>query len=184
MELKIEYVSIDDIKPYANNAKTHPAEQIEQIKRSIEQFGFNDPLAIWHGELVEGHGRLIAATEMGIDTVPIIRLDNLTDEQRRAYALVHNKLTMNSDFNLDILRIELDDIDIDMTDFGFDLDEEDDEPIEVQEDDVPEKAESRCKLSDLWILGNHRLICGDSTDSAVIDRLMDGVKADGIKRTD
>lgn len=121
MELKIEYVPIEDIKPYANNAKTHPAEQIEQIKKSIEQFGFNDPIAVWHEEVVEGHGRLIAATEMGIDTVPIIRLDNLTDEQRRAYALAHNKLTMNSPFDIDLLNIELEGIEnIDMTDFGFD----------------------------------------------------------------
>ena len=153
MELKIEYLPIEELKPYANNAKEHPTEQIEQIKKSIEEFGFSDPIGIWKDEIVEGHGRLIAASEMGIDTVPVIRLDHLTDEQRRAYALVHNKLTMNSDFNLDLLRIELDDIDIDMTDFGFDLDEEDDEPIEVQEDDVPEKAESRCKLGDLWKLG-------------------------------
>jgi DNA modification methylase len=138
---------------------------------------------VWgENEIVEGHGRLLAAMDMDdIDTVPVIRLDELTDEQRRAYMLVHNKLTMNTDFDLDILTVELDDIfDIDMSDFGFDLDEEDDEPIEVQEDDVPEKAESRCKLGDLWQLEKHRLICGDSTDVAVIDRLMDGVKADMV----
>ena len=180
MELKIEYLPIEELKPYANNAKDHPAEQVEQIKKSIQEFGFDDPIGIWGDEIVEGHGRLIAAIELGMDTVPVIRLDHLTDDQRRAYALVHNKLTMNSDFNLDLLRIELDDIDIDMTDFGFDLDEEDDEPIEVKEDDVPEKAESRCKLGDLWQLHSHRLICGDSTDIAVIDRLMDGVKADCV----
>ena len=153
MELKIEYLPIEELRPYANNAKEHPAEQIEQIKKSIQEFGFDDPIGIWKDEIVEGHGRLIAALELGIETVPVIRLDHLTDEQRRAYTLVHNKLTMNSDFNLDLLRIELDDIDIDMTDFGFDLDEEDDEPIEVQEVGVPEKAESRCKLGDLWQLG-------------------------------
>lgn len=124
MELKIEYVPIEDIKPYANNAKTHPAEQIEQIKKSIEQFGFNDPIAVWHEEVVEGHGRLIAATEMGIDTVPIIRLDNLTDEQRRAYGLVHNKLTMNSGFNFDLLQMELENISFDMSEFDFEIDED------------------------------------------------------------
>lgn len=124
MQLKIEYVPIEDIRPYANNAKTHPAEQIEQIKKSIEQFGFNDPIAIWHDEVVEGHGRLIAATEMGIDTVPIIRLDNLTDEQRRAYGLVHNKLTMNSGFNFDLLQMELENISFDMSEFDFEIDED------------------------------------------------------------
>ena len=123
MELKIEYVPIDELKPYAGNAKTHPAEQVEQIKKSIEEFGFNDPIAIWHDEVVEGHGRLIAASELGIETVPIIRLDGMTDEQRRAYALVHNKLTMNSPFDIDLLNLELEGItDIDMSDFGFDLD--------------------------------------------------------------
>ena len=123
-KLKIEYVNIEDIRPYANNAKTHPAEQIEQIKRSIEQFGFNDPIAVWKGEVCEGHGRLIAATEMGIDTVPIIRLDNLTDEQRRAYGLVHNKLTMNSGFNFDLLQMELENISFDTSEFDFEIDED------------------------------------------------------------
>lgn len=124
-DLKIEYVKTDTLQAYVNNAKEHPAEQVEQIKKSIEQFGFNDPIAIWHdNEVIEGHGRLIAATELGLEEVPIIRLDDLTDEQRRAYMLVHNKLTMNSDFNLDLLALELDDItNIDMTEFGFqDLD--------------------------------------------------------------
>lgn len=121
MELKIEYVPIEDIKPYAGNAKTHPAEQIEQIKKSIEKFGFRDPVATWHGEIVEGHGRIIAASELGIDTVPVIRLDDLTDEQRRAYGLIHNRLTMNTPFDIDLLNIELEGIEnIDMTDFGFD----------------------------------------------------------------
>lgn len=135
MQLKIEYVPIEDIKPYAGNAKTHPAEQIEQIKKSIEQFGFNDPIAIWHDEVVEGHGRLIAATEMGIDVVPIIRLDGLTDEQRRRYMLVHNQLTMNSGWDEDLLSIELDGIGIDMSEFGFDMGTRDDDEDEQEPSD-------------------------------------------------
>lgn len=119
-DLKIEYVKLSEIKPYKGNAKTHPKEQIEQIKKSIQELGFNDPIGIWHNEIVEGHGRYFAAQELGLDTVPVIRLDRLTDEQRRAYTLIHNKLTMNSDFDFDILSAELDDIfDIDMSDFGF-----------------------------------------------------------------
>ena len=119
--LKIEYIKTSELKAYANNAKEHPAEQIEQIKKSIQQFGFNDPIAVWHdNEIIEGHGRLMAAIELELPKVPIIRLDELTDEQRRAYMLVHNKLTLNSDFNLDLLQIELDDIaNLDMKDFGF-----------------------------------------------------------------
>lgn len=123
MQLKIEYLNKEDLKPYANNAKIHTGEQIEQIKKSIEEFGFNDPIAIWHdNEIIEGHGRLLAAMEMDdIEQVPVIRLDDLTDEQRKAYTLVHNKLTMNTNFDFGVLEIELDEItDIDMTDFGFD----------------------------------------------------------------
>ena len=182
MGLKIEYLNKTELKPYANNAKVHTTEQVKQIKKSIREFGFNDPIAIWHeNEIVEGHGRLLAAMEMDeIETVPVIRLDGLTDEQRRAYMLVHNKLTMNTGFDIDLLNIELDDItNIDMKDFGFEnlIDEE---PAEVVEDKIPSKVDARCKLGDLYKLGEHRLICGDSTDIAVIDRLMDGVKADMV----
>ena len=121
MKLKVEYIPLEELKPYAGNAKLHPAEQIEQIKNSIERFGFNDPLAIWNGEIVEGHGRYIAATEMGLDTVPVIRLDEMTDKERKAYAIAHNKLTLNSGFDNDLLKEDLLDIldDFDMTDFGF-----------------------------------------------------------------
>jgi hypothetical protein len=134
--LKIEYINIDELKPYANNAKLHPEEQIEQIKKSIKQFGMNDPIGIWKNEIVEGHGRLIACKELGFTEVPIIRLDHLNDEERKAYTLAHNKLTMNSDFDLDILASELDDIlNIDMSDFGFDLDLEDQEEKEIIEDE-------------------------------------------------
>ena len=120
MKLEIEYVDIDSIKPYKNNAKLHPQEQIEQIKKSIEQFGIDDPIGIWKDEIVEGHGRLIACKELGFKEVPIIRLDHLTDEERKAYTLAHNKLTMNSDFDFNILDAELADLDIDMSNFGFD----------------------------------------------------------------
>lgn len=120
--LKIEYVSIDKIKPYEKNAKLHPEEQIQQIKKSIQQFGFNDPVALWHDEIVEGHGRYLAAKELGMKELPVIRLDDLTDEQRKAYMLVHNKLTMNSGFDIDLLNEELADIfSFDMGDFGFEI---------------------------------------------------------------
>lgn len=124
-KLKIEYVPINSINPYENNAKLHPKEQIEQIKKSMQEFGNIDPIGVWHNEIVEGHGRFQAAKELGIDIVPVIRLDELTDEQRKAYALVHNKLTMNSDFDADLLDFELNDIlDIDMEQFGFNISED------------------------------------------------------------
>ena len=125
MELKIEYISIDDIKPYERNTKIHTDEQVKQIKRSITEFGFNDPIAIWNGEIIEGHGRYLAAKELGLSTVPVMRLDNLTDEQRRAYAIVHNRLTLNTGFDIDMLKLEMSEIELDMSDFGFEsIDEE------------------------------------------------------------
>ena len=100
-KLTIEYLPIGDLKAYERNAKLHPAEQIQQIKTSIQEFGFNDPVAVWNdNEIIEGHGRLIAAKELGYTEIPVIRLDSLTDEQRKAYMLVHNKLTMDTGFDL------------------------------------------------------------------------------------
>ena len=182
MNLKIEYVNIDDLKTYENNAKLHPADQVEQIKKSIQQFGMNDPIAVWKDNvIIEGHGRLIACKELGFTELPVVRLDNLTDEQRRAYTLAHNKLTMNSGFDFDVLADELDSItDIDMSDFGFDLDFDfDDYEQEVIEDEIPDQpTESMTKSGDIWILGNHRLICGDATDDNTISKLMNGEIAD------
>lgn len=125
--LQVEYVPIESLKTYENNAKVHTAEQVEQIKKSIQEFGMNDPIAVWKDNvIIEGHGRLIALLELGYEEVPVIRLDDLTDEQRRAYALVHNKLTMNTDFDIDILLDELEKItDIDMEQFSFGIDYDD-----------------------------------------------------------
>lgn len=121
--MEIIKLNIADIKPYEKNAKIHTEEQIEQIKKSIEEFGMNDPIAVWGDEnlIVEGHGRLEALKQLGYDEVECIRLDHLTDEERKAYTLAHNKLTMNTDFDFDMLEEELNDIEnINMADFGFD----------------------------------------------------------------
>jgi DNA modification methylase len=179
MELKIEYVPIDSIKPYSKNAKLHPAEQIEQIKKSIQEFGFKDPLATWHGEVMAGNGRLQAAKELGMKELPIVRLDDLTDEQRRAYALVHNKLTMNSPFDDGILSEELDnilDIDMSMFDFGEVFEPEPQEVVEDNFTPVIDK-EPQAKRGDIYQLGNHRLMCGDSTNAEDVAKLMNGEKA-------
>ena len=184
--MKIIKLNINDIKPYKNNAKIHTQEQIEQIKKSIEEFGMNDPIAVWGEEniIVEGHGRLEALKQLGYTEVDCIRLDHLTDEERKAYTLAHNKLTMNTDFDFDILNSELEDIeDIDMSDFGFDLDFEDKEK-EVEEDDfdidanIPE--EPKAKYGNIYQLGKHRLMCGDSTKEEDVAKLMNGVKADMV----
>ena len=132
MKLQVEYVPISTIKPYKRNAKLHPQEQIEQIKNSMKEFGNIDPIGVWHGEIVEGHGRYEALKQMGAKEIPIIRLDDLTDEQRKAYALVHNKLTMNSDFDVELLDTELAEIEtIDMTLLGFDEPEQTEQKINV-----------------------------------------------------
>lgn len=121
--MKIEVININDIKEYENNAKIHTPEQIEQIKKSIEEFGNNDPIAIDENNvIIEGHGRYIALKELGNEEVEVIRLSHLTEEQKKAYMLVHNKLTMNTDFDIELLSEELSNIlDIDMGDFGFDI---------------------------------------------------------------
>ena len=181
-DLKIEYLPVSALKPYERNARKHRDMDVDAIVKSIEEFGFDDPIGIWSEEnlIVEGHGRALAAKKLGMKTVPCIRLDHLTDEQRRAYALAHNKTAENSEWDFDILPEELDSIvDIDMSQFGFDINLE--EEKEIVEDEVPEVPEEpRTKLGDLYQLGQHRLICADSTDPAVIDRLMDGVKADMV----
>lgn len=183
MKLKVEYIPINEITPYENNAKIHTEEQIEQIKKSIEEFGMNDPIGIWGKEniIIEGHGRLMALQELGWTEVPVIRLDDLTDDQRKAYTLIHNQTTMNTGFDLDILAEELQSIDLDMSDFGFDIELDDIEEQEIVEDEVPEVPEEpKAKLGDIYQLGNHRLMCGDSTSEEDVAKLMDGVKADMV----
>ena len=147
--MEIVKIKIEDLTPYENNAKEHPREQIEQIKKSIQEYGMNDPLGVW-GEkniIIEGHGRLMALQELGYKEVECIRLDHLTDEERRAYTLVHNKLTMNTDFDFDILEEELKQLscfDIDMTKYGFDdLSQKEKEPKERKDlsDEIHETYE-------------------------------------------
>lgn len=183
MQLQIEYVKTSELKEYEKNAKIHDRPQIEDIKNSIRAFGMNDPIAVWKNNvIIEGHGRLKACQELEIDTVPVIRLDHLTDQQRKAYCLAHNKLTMNTGFDLDLLSAELDSIiDFDMINFGF-FEEEEKEPEEkeVEEDDYePQPLENpRTRVGQIYKLGRHRLMVGDSTDAANIEKLMDGASAD------
>lgn len=173
--MKIEKINISEITEYENNAKLHPCEQIEQIKKSIQEFGNNDPIAIdKNNVIIEGHGRYKALQELGYDEVEVIRLSHMDDEQKRAYILAHNKLTMNSGFDIELLNSELESIvNIDMEDFGFDYYEPE---SEVEEDDfeVEETKEPIAKLGDIYQLGRHRLMCGDSTDPDQLAKLVDG----------
>lgn len=181
VDLKIEYLPVTALKPYERNARKHRDFDVDKIVESIRVFGFDDPIGIWSEQniIVEGHGRMLAAKKLGMETVPCIRLDHLTDEQRRAYALAHNKTAENSEWDLDILPEELAAIvDIDMTSFGFDLVDN----AEVVEDDyepvVPE--EPRSKIGQLYQLGRHRLMCGDSTVEADVIRLCNGWSVDMV----
>lgn len=120
MELKIEYLPIDSLQAYENNARKHGDEDVGAIAASIREFGFDDPIGIWHDTIVEGHGRLLAAKQLGMTEVPVIRLDHLTDEQRRAYALAHNRTAELSGWDFAIRDEELAKIaEIDMSAFGF-----------------------------------------------------------------
>ena len=183
--LQIELVPITAIRPYENNAKIHTPEQIEQIKNSILEFGNNDPIAIdGEGVIIEGHGRWMALKALGYQEVEVIRLGHLTEEQRKAYTLVHNKLTMNTGFDLDILAEELQAIEnINMKDYDFDLDIADDLILEDIEEDnfdpeVPEAEQAKAKRGQVYQLGSHRLMCGDSTIPEDVEKLMGDEQAD------
>ena len=180
MDLKIEYVKPSALKQYKNNAREHHEADVNAIAASIKEFGFKDPIGVWHDEIVEGHGRLLAAMQLKLKKVPIIRLDDLTDEQRKAYALAHNKTAELSNWNFDILDSELKELaDIDMSQFGFNLDAVE-EPAEVSEDNYEESDDTpkRTQLGDIFELGGHRLICGDATNADVVANLLQGVSVD------
>ena len=174
-------IDINKLIPYANNPRKNDG-AVDPVANSIREFGFKVPIVIdKENNVVCGHTRLKAAKKLGLKTVPCVIADDLNDEQIKAFRLADNKVGELAEWDFDLLSDELDGIfDIDMSDFGFELNLDENEPQEIEEDEVPEEVETRCKLGDIWQLGKHKLICGDSTDPAVIDRLMDGVKADMV----
>lgn len=180
--MQIIKIKMADIMPYENNVKLHPKEQIEQIKKSIVDFGNNDPIAVDENNvIIEGHGRYEALKELGYEEAECIVLTGLTEDQKNAYRLVHNKLTMNSDFDMKGLEEELNKIDMDLTAFDFapfNMDEEEKEIIEDEAPEVDEEHEPITKMGDIWELGNHRLMCGDSTKKENVERLTEGQLVD------
>ena len=179
--MKIEQLPIKDIKPYERNAKKHDETQIKNVMESIKQFGMAQPLAVDKDNvLIIGHCRLIACKRLKMKEVPVVRMDELTQEQVDKLRLLDNKLN-ESEWDFDLLAEDIPTLDFSDFDIDWGLPEEQEENTEIEEDEAPEPpAEPKAKIGDLYILGNHRLICGDSTDVAVIDRLMDGVKADMV----
>jgi len=186
---QVENVAVGDLLPYINNAKTHPEEQVVKIAASIKEFGFNAPILADEGnQIIAGHGRLLAAKKLNMDTVPVVRLDHLSETQKKAYILADNRLgeVGGTEWDLDLVSLELEglqelDFDIDLTGFSLgDIQPEETEGL-TDEDSVPEVPEEPVsKEGDVWILGNHRLMCGDSTSIDAVDRLMDGQKADMV----
>ena len=181
-KLKIEYVDINNIKPYKKNPRKNE-DAIPYVMESIKQFGFKNPVILDKDNvIVAGHTRIESAKRLGITEIPCIYADDLTDEQIRAFRLADNKVAEIAEWDIDLLDTELDDIlNIDMSDFGFDLDLEDEEEKEIIEDEVPEVPEEpKAKLGDIYQLGNHRLMCGDSTKEEDVAKLMNGIKADMV----
>ena len=181
--MEITKMRMSDIRPYGNNAKSHPDAQIQQIMDSIREFGNNDPIAVdEEGVIIEGHGRYAALKRLGYRETEVIVLKGLNEDQKNAYRLVHNQLTMNSGFDMDALKAELERIEMDLTEFDLGMDIFAEEKADIEEDEPvdPNWAPKRCEAGDVWILGNHRLMCGDSTSEDDIGRLCEYKSADLI----
>ena len=167
-QLQVEYEQVEKLVPYARNANVHSEEQIEQIMASIKEFGFNDPIGVWTNadgepEIVEGHGRVMAAKKLGIEKLPVIHLDSLTDEQRRAYTHVHNQQTRNSEFDWEMLSLEMDDLDFEFEELGFDIiNAMDDDYTDYGNDDID--LDMYADAADENILQSYNVIISCITD--------------------
>ncbi len=189
MTLSIDYVPTTDLLPYAMNSRTHSDEQVAQIAASIEEFGFTNPILIDDAAgIIAGHGRLMAAKRLNLNDVPTITLEGLTEAQKKAYVIADNKLALNAGWDTEGLTAELrrlQELEFDLDLIGFDSDELAQllEPEQAEgltdEDDVPDVPETPVTVEgDIWVLGNHRLMCGDSTSIDALDKLMDGASID------
>ena len=182
--IKISTVPINSLIPYARNARTHSDAQVAQIAASIREFGWTNPVLL-DGEngIIAGHGRVLAARKLGIEEVPCIELSHLTEAQKRAYILADNKLAENAGWDPDLLKLELGELrelGMDLSLTGFDeafladlLTERTDGLCDP--DELPEQPEPKTKPGDAWILGRHRLVCGDSTVATDVEKALGGV---------
>ena len=190
---EMKLLPIDELIPYANNARTHSKEQITKIRSSLREFGFVNPVLIDKDKnIIAGHGRCEAAKAEGIKEVPCVMVEHLTEAQKKAYIIADNKLALDAGWNDEILAVELEslkDLNFDVELTGFNAAEIDDlfsniHDKEVSDDDFDVDAaleeETITKQGDLWLLGRHRLVCGDSTKAETYEKLMDGKKANLI----
>ena len=186
---QIEHQAVSALIPYARNSRTHSDEQVAQIAGSIREFGFTNPVLIdKDGTIIAGHGRVMAARKLGMETVPCIRLGHLTQAQVRAYVIADNKLALNAGWDDAMLKAELDALredgfDVELTGFSEEelagLMQTPTGDIDANPDEAPSPPETaRTKRGDLWIMGAHRLLCGDSTQQDDVARLLNGKKAD------
>lgn len=181
---RYENVKIEKLKPYENNARTHSEEQVEKIARSIEEFGFINPVIIDSDfGIIAGHGRVLGAQKLGMEEVPCLFVEDLTETQKRAYILADNKLALDAGWDDEILKQEikaLDDLNFDVSIAGFDIEDFDfnQSDIEFEEDDYDVEAKlpeiPKAKYGDIYQLGDHRVMCGDSTNPDDIDKLING----------
>ena len=188
--ISIEYQDVSRLLPYARNSRTHSEEQVAQVAASIKEFGWTNPILVdEENMIIAGHGRLLAAQRLDLGSVPTIRLENLTQAQKRAYVIADNKLALNAGWDEELLGLEiaeLKDLDFDLELTGFDTKELDHLLGEASktdgftdEDDVPDVTDTPItQLGDIWELGAHRLICADATDVKQIERVMNGRLAD------
>ena len=170
--------NIKELIPYEKNPRKND-QSVDKVANSIKEFGFKVPIVVDKNNIIVcGHTRYKAAKKLKLAVVPCVVADDLTDEQIKAYRLADNKVGEDSEWDIDLLGEELDGIfDIDMSDFGFDLTEEEEE-TEIIEDEVPEQVEPIAKQGDIWQLGRHRLMCGNSLDQGDIDKLLNGNKCE------
>ena len=189
--MQINEIEVSKLIPYAKNSRTHDDAQVAQIAASIKEFGWTNPILVDGDKgVIAGHGRLLAARKLGYNKVPVIELKHMTEAQKRAYVIADNKLALNAGWDNNFLALELQDLkdqDFDLTLLGFDDKELDallaPEIVEglTDEDEVPEPPkEPKTKLGDIYILGNHRLMCGDSTSITDIEKLMNGNSVDMV----
>lgn len=181
---------VDDLIPYALNSRTHSDTQVAQLAASIREFGFTNPVLVdEQNNLIAGHGRLLAARKLGLDEVPAILVTGLDDRRRRALVIADNKLALNAGWDEEALRVELEDLAADFSELMGFTDEElaellkGDDQTEglTDEDEVPEAPEQPVTVEgDVWLLGRHRLMCGDSTSIDAVEKLMDGRKSNMV----
>lgn len=181
--VEVQEVAVAVLKPYERNAKIHSGEQVQKIADSIKEFGFLSPCLIDREKnIIAGHGRVEAAKLLGLETVPCVFIEGLSDEQRRAYILADNKLTEMGEWDMDLVMSELSDLDaagFDIEVTGFELELEEPEITEDDFEPIPPE-EPKAKLGQIYQLGNHRLMCGDSTSLVDVAKLMRDEKAEMV----